>query len=133
MWRYLLALLISLPPLALVLNHDVISTVLMIGWTCIIIPLCLLQAVNFLRSNPSQQRTLLKNILRIPVALLGLTAIASGLSIILWVLYNLITSRSPLYTGPDNLSDLLLNGFGIATVLIGFGWAMLKICRFSFL
>lgn len=127
MWRYLLTLLIVLPPAAIALNHEVVSALLMIGWTVIVIPLCILQAIDFFRNNHSPRPVWVKNIIRIPIALLGLLSLLSGVSIIAWCAYNLAGLRTPEFSGSIDTLRLLLCVFFVAPMLIGFGRYLLRL------
>ena len=127
MLRVLLVLLFALPPLAIVLNHDVISFVLIIGWTFAIIPLLMLRAIDFFRSGEKSSPAWIKNVMRVPIALLGILSFSIGLAIVAWCLYNVVIQRMPEYSGPSDAVGLWLSGFGIAPVLLTFGWYLLRL------
>jgi cytosine/uracil/thiamine/allantoin permease len=127
MWRCLLILLIVLPPAAIALNHEVISFLLIMGWTIVVIPLCILQAIDFFRNGHSPRHVWVKNILRIPIALFGLLSFLSGLSIIAWCVYNIAVRRLPEYSGPTDTLGLWLSGFGVGPALTSFGWYLLRL------
>ena len=62
----------------------------------------------------------------IPQALFGLLCCATGLAIIIWVLYNTLVERQPQYTG-----GFLTLGIGPALVLFGCGWLLPAVRRGS--
>ncbi len=110
-----------LPPVAIFLNHDVISVVLIIVWMMLVIPLCILQAIDALSQSRRNQPTG-KNFLRAFVGTFGLISFAMGASIVLWCLTNLSVKRLPGYSGPTDAFGFLLSGFGIGPTLMVFGW-----------
>lgn len=121
MWKLSLLLLIVLPPLAIVLNYDVVSSVLIIMWTMLVIPVCILQAIDALRQNKRNQLKG-KLLLRVFVGMFGLLSLIIGTSIALWCLYNLFVKRLPEYSGPTDAIGFLVSGFGTGPTLLVFGW-----------
>lgn len=121
MWRYSLLLLIALPPLAITLNHDTISAILIIVWTMLVIPICILQAIDYLSRHSHDQSPLIKNLLRVPVGCFGLLSFIMGAALVAWCLYNVCVRRLPEYTGPTDILSLLFSGFGIGPGLMAFG------------
>ncbi|HEX8834266.1 MAG TPA: hypothetical protein VF719_08695 [Abditibacteriaceae bacterium] len=121
-------MLIVVPPVAIVLNHDVISAVLMIVWTTLIIPLCILHAIDYLRASTFEDHSLiLRTLVKVPIALLGLLSFIMGAAIVVWCLYNICVQRLPGYTGPKDVVDLFLGRFGIASILVSFGWYLIQL------
>ena len=127
MLRVLLILFFALPPLAIVLNHDVISFVLIVVWTFAIIPLCVLWAIDFFRSDDKSSPAWIRIMMRVPIALLGILSSCIGLAIVAWCLYNVVIQRMPEYNGPGDAVGLWLDGFGIAPALLTFGWYLLRL------
>jgi hypothetical protein len=121
MWRSLFLLLVLLPLLAIIWKHDTISSLLMITWMVLIVPLCILHAIDNLRSGQPRQPEWLKKLVRVAVALFGLISLLMGLSIVGWCLYNVAVKRQPEYSGPDTPTELWLGGFGIAVPLMSCG------------
>lgn len=124
MWRVALILLLLLPPLAIAWNHDTWSSILLIGWTMLVLPVCILQGIDFFQATEAKtgrQARLVRGLLRIPIGLFGLLSLLIGLTIVAWCLYNVFVRRLPEYSGPDNPFVLLLSGFGVAPSLIAFG------------
>ena len=54
-------------------------------------------------------------------AVFGLIACFFGASIIVWCLYNVFIQSLPQNTGPSNILELLVGGFGIGPLLITCG------------
>ncbi len=126
MGRLLFCLFVALPFAAIALNHDSISALFMIVWTVVVIPLSMLRGLDYLRikKRPSTAETLLK----IPFLLLGLLSIGMGAAIIAWCLTNVFIKLLPEYSGETNIIALLIDGFGIASLLIAFGAYLLRLC-----
>jgi C4-dicarboxylate transporter len=127
MKRLPLLLLIVLPLIAVVLNQEVVSAILIICWTSVVIPLCILQLLDFLRGHSTNKRSSFsRNLLRAPTAFLGLVSCIMGASIIAWCLYNVGVRRMPEYSVP-NAVGLALGSFGIAPTLFAFGSYLIKL------
>lgn len=116
-----------MPIVAVALNHDTISFVLIVAWVAIIIPLCILQAIDFFRDNHNPRLKWLKNVVRIPIFLFGLVSSLAGVGVIAWCLYNVVIQRLAEYSGPKSGIELWMNGFGIGPVLASFGWYLLRL------
>ena len=123
MWRYVL--LISLPPLAVALNHDIISLVISIGWTFAVIPLCIVHTLDVFRDPGCSKKA--RRFLRVPFFISGLISLLIGVCIVLWCLYNVFIHTLPEYSGPGSVIELALGGFGISSVMIGFGWYLMAL------
>ena len=127
MKRLPLLLFFVLPPIAVALNKEIVSAVLIICWTAVVIPLCVLQLLDFFRIEARDKwASLSRNLLRIPIAFLGLVSCFMGASIIVWCFYNLGVRKMPEYTGPDAIG-LALGSFGIAPTLFAFGAYLIKL------
>jgi hypothetical protein len=127
MWRSLFLLLVLIPPLAIIWKHDTISLLLMITWMVLIVPLCILHAIDNLRSGQPGQPEWFKKLVRFFVAFFGLISLLMGLTIIGWCLYNVAVKRLPEYSGPGTPIELWLGGFGIAVPLISFGIFLIRL------
>lgn len=127
MWRYLLVLLMALPPAAVLLNHDIISLVFILGWTYVVIPLCIVQAVDLCRDPRQRRSTWVRNSIKAAVGLFGLFSLLAGAFIIVWCLFNVGVQRLPEYSGPADAVEVWLSRFGIAPVLIAFGWYLIRL------
>jgi uncharacterized membrane protein YfcA len=72
--------------------------------------------------NKSTPSTMMRILLATPKALLGLVSILFGVSIVVWVFYNVFIERQPLYTGPDLVYSLSSFGIGPALIFMGRYW-----------
>lgn len=76
--------------------------------------------------NPTLLQKVLGALFGVPQAVLGITSVLIGLSIIGWVLYNSLIETQPQYSG-----GFLTLGVGPALVIIGLYWARVAFKRES--
>jgi hypothetical protein len=121
-----LVLFFGLPTVASSVKHNVISTICGIVWIFLVIPWGILMAIEYYRTNDGTRvRSRVFNVLfRVPLALFGALCIGAGVSIIGWVLYNVIFERQKEYTGPKFITGW--GSFGVSVPLILFGWMLLR-------
>lgn len=123
---YLLVYL-GVPGLLFLLPKDhPAGAVLAIAYIFLAIPFAILRAIDFYRDNDGTTffSRAFNLLFRVPLALFGLVCIVAGLSIIGWVLYNILVERQKEYTGPSWI--LGLGSFGVAVPLVVFGWFTLR-------
>jgi hypothetical protein len=88
---------------------------LLVFWMLVSIPFGIMVAIDWLRSPRPTGRlaAVVRNMLRVPVFLLGASAILIGISILAWVAYNLLWERRATFRNPGSL--------GLPLMMIGFG------------
>ena len=128
MWRLSLFLLFALPPAAIALNPHPIASVMIISWTMLVIPLCFMHMIDYLK-NPQRKkrRPATELLVRTPIFCLGALSALFGVSIIAWCLYNVCIKLLPEYSGPKNSLELFLEGFGIGPTLVLFGLYLVRL------
>jgi hypothetical protein len=72
--------------------------------------------------NRSTLSTMTRILLATPKAVLGLVSILFGVTIVVWVFYNVFIERQPSYTGPDMVYSLASFGIGPALIFVGWYW-----------
>jgi ABC-type dipeptide/oligopeptide/nickel transport system permease component len=99
----------------------VLGSVALIFWVLVSIPVGILTALDWYRytSPESTGQKVLRQALRIPIFLLGITAVAIGTSVLVWVAYNLLWERQPqFHAGGSALTMLGILAFGCYLVRI---------------
>ena len=98
---------------------------------CVVLfPILVLSMVDALRSirrerSASKPTKALAVLLALPSLLMGLVALSIGVSIVLWVLYNVFIHREPEYTGPTLVYSLGSFGIGVPLIALGVRWVAL--------
>jgi hypothetical protein len=122
---YLLVYL-GVPVAASKVPNETARTVLGIVYIFLLIPFGILRAIEYYRTNDGT--TLLSRIFnivfRVPLALFGLLCIVAGISIIGWVLYNVLVERQKEYNGPHFVFGW--GSFGVAVPLVLYGWFTMR-------
>jgi hypothetical protein len=117
---------IGLPAIAVMLNHGLVCPVVFTVYIFVLIPFGILRMIDFYRTN--EGTTMLMRVFnalfRVPLALFGLLSLVIGVSIICWVLYNILVERQKEYSGPRFLAGW--RSFGIGVPLVLFGWSILR-------
>jgi Zn-dependent protease with chaperone function len=114
MRQYTIALFLGVPILFFATNIDIIKTITIIFWTAIILPLCIVQSIDYIQEESkegSSRKRFVQDILRMPIGCFGVLSFLIGLLIFLFGLYNLFIKRLPEFTG---------DFFGIFTTAFGF-------------
>jgi hypothetical protein len=122
---YLLVYL-GVPVIAGSVSNQTIGAVLGIVYIFLLIPWGILRAIDFYRNNNATTlfSRIFNALFRVPLALFGLTCLLAGLSIIGWVLYNILVERQKEYSGPNFI--LGLGSFGVGVPLVLYGWFTLQ-------
>lgn len=117
---------IGVPVLASIVKNQTVGSVLAIVYILLLIPFGILRLIDFYRTNDGTTRlSRAFNVLFcVPLALFGLVCVLLGLSMIGWVLYNVLIEHVKEYTGPRFL--LGLGSFGIGVPLVMYGWWTLR-------
>jgi hypothetical protein len=55
----------------------------------------------------------------------GLISLFIGITLAIWVLYNIFIKTETVYSGPKTLLALIIGGFGFGTILTKWGWHQL--------
>lgn len=127
-WRVSLILLLMLPVVFALVRDDTVRVVVLLVWMMLVIPVCILHAVDFCEQEQKRSEArLLQTLLRVPVGLFGAVSLLLGLAMAVWIGYNLFIHREPEFTGPFGVVDVLARGLGLAGLLLGFGASLVRL------
>ena len=117
---------LGVPVAALIVHETTGNVVLGLIYMFLIIPMGILQAIDFYRTNDGTTAfsRVFNALFRVPIALFGLVCGLVGITIIGWVLYNIFVERQKEYSGPSFVFGL--GSFGVGVPLIIFGWFALR-------
>jgi hypothetical protein len=124
LWLALLLLLIP-PAVIFAIRTEAFAVVAGIFWMLVSLPVAILTAVDWFRS-PVARRGIGKVVhatLRVPILLLGFTAVTFGFVVLAWIVYNLFWERQPEVTsGPLGLAG----GVVMYLMMIGVGLKLIR-------
>jgi hypothetical protein len=123
---YLLVYLGVPAVITLELTNETVTSVLVIVYIMLVIPIGVLQGIDFFRTNDGNTTfsRIFNALFRVPLALFGLVCLISGIAIIGWVVYNVFVERQKEYSGPSFV--LGLGSFGVGLPLVLYGWFTLR-------
>src|SRR5882762_409232 len=113
---------LGVPVLTSKVRSEIAQSVLGILYIFVLIPYGIVKSIDYYRTNSGSSfiSRVFNLLFRAPLALFGLICLAGGLSIIIWVLYNVCVKRHEEYTGPGLVTGLGSFGVGVPLVLYGF-------------
>ncbi len=122
---YLLVYL-GVPVAASIVPNETARSVLGIIYILLLLPFGIVKMIEYYRTNDGTTRLsrICNTLFRVPLALFGLVCLLVGLSLIGWVLYNVLVKRLKEYSGPKYVVGLGSFGFGVPLVL--YGWYNLR-------
>jgi hypothetical protein len=104
--------------------RDGVLAVLMIIWMMLSIPFGIMVAIDWLRSPRPTGRlaSILRHLLRVPIFLLGVTAVFIGISVLASVAYNLLWQRQAEFRSAGSIAMfLVMIGFGASLISLALG------------
>ena len=104
--------------------------ILFIVWILVLLPIAILWTVEWFaksESGPLWQR-ILKNVLRLPIGLFGLTAMVIGVAVVGWLLYNVFVETQPEFPrGLRSKFGALCGGLPFYCLVIMFGVRLIHV------
>ncbi|MFW2365076.1 MAG: hypothetical protein ACN4GW_01560 [Desulforhopalus sp.] len=116
--KYTIAAFTLLPIIAVIARNKVISSIFIVAWI-LVIPVCGFYILDWYRAadRDSDISELERNILRIPIALLGAISTIIGTAIFIWGFYDLFVEEHLQYTGLPTM----IGGLGAGAIFIALG------------